>query len=180
MTPLDASARTGRRAGLALLLLAACASTDMTREQNPAQPPALAREPAPDLREWSPDASELLEADLDFAATTRERGLEGWLSYYDESSVKIGLSGPAVRGLAAIREQDAALFADTSVGIRWEPDLAGWIEVGALGFTRGHYWIVRIAEDGVETDLSGGTYINVWRRLPVGWRAVFDAGIPGA
>ena len=124
------------------------------------------------------DASVLFEADRDFARVTSERRVEGWMSYFDDRSAKVPVSGDFVQGLEAIRRTIAPTLADPSVELFWEPEVGAMIEAGQLGFTRGRYKLVRIGDDGSERTMSSGTYLTVWRRTPDGWRVALDTGIP--
>jgi hypothetical protein len=67
----------------------------------------------------------LMQADRDFARAAAARRLEGWMSYFTDDAVRLRWRDPAVRGLDAIRKFDAALFADSTATLTWEPVEAG-------------------------------------------------------
>ncbi len=164
-------------AHIAVLLLA---STSLATGCTSLAPPSdVVAQDAQDEQETDPEV--LLAADRDFAIAASERGIEGWLSYFDERSVKPSLTAGdthVVQGLDAIRASDTALFADPAIEFTWEPEVGGFIDPGELGFTRGVYTIVRIGDDGNETRLGSGTYLTVWRKTKAGWRVALDAGVP--
>src|SRR5262245_61515904 len=88
--------------------------------------------------------SELMEADRKFAAAAKARGLRGWMEFMAEDAVRLQkLGGTAVRGRAAIRKADAALFADATRQLLWEPSEAGAFADGRHGFTTGRYRVVK-------------------------------------
>jgi ketosteroid isomerase-like protein len=125
--------------------------------------------------------AELRATDEAFAAAAFERGIEGWLSFFEEDAAKIPVEGAIVRGHAAIRAADTGLFADPDVKLLWEPDLADVVATPGqplLGVTRGRYTLMRFEADGGETALATGTYVSVWRRGPDGWRCPLDLGVP--
>ena len=122
--------------------------------------------------------AQLMEADRAFAAATAARGLEGWMDAYASDAARLALGGPAVRGLGAIREADAGLFADTQRRLIWEPTEAGIFEDGRHGFTTGTSAFVLLEGEAVADTLSTGRYITFWRREADGtWKIILDTGV---
>jgi ketosteroid isomerase-like protein len=118
----------------------------------------------------------LMEADRAFNRATTERGLDGWLSCFAEDAVRLDLRGEVVRGLAAIREKDSAMFADPLFRLTWMPTDAGLYRDGEHGFTRGRYRVIR--QDGEDpVVISQGTYLSIWRRQSGEWKVILDTGV---
>ena len=116
----------------------------------------------------------LMDADRAFAAETAARGLEGWMSYYTDDAVRVALGDRGIAGLDGIRDYDAALFADSTTRLVWEPTDGGVFEDGTYGFTTGRSAMVR---PGTPDTLWKGRYVTLWRRGPDGrWRVILDTG----
>ena len=136
-----------------------------------AQPPV----PAPAAGDASVD--DLLDADRAFAQAAAERGIEGWMAALTDDAVRFAfVTDGFVQGHGDIRAQDAALFADPAVELRWEPTEGGLFASSDLGFTRGGYSVVQSTPDGAETVSSRGRYLTIWRRGPDGWKVILDTG----
>jgi ketosteroid isomerase-like protein len=122
------------------------------------------------------EGAALMQADRDFARAAAARGLEGWMSYFTDDAVRLRWRDPAVRGLEAIREFDAALFADSAATLTWEPVEAGLYRGGELGWTRGRSEFRSRAADGT-TVVQRGSYLTIWRKEPSGeWKVILDTG----
>lgn len=168
--------------GLALLALPSCATGD---PQPPERDQAvLDTQPTPDEGLADPpqakptaDASELMQADREFAADAAARRLEGWMHWFTDDAVKAAPTGEPLRGAAAIRAADAAIWDDPSLLLSWEPNLAGWLEPGRTGYTRGRYELTQRGPDGVQV-VGTGTYFTLWLHTADGWRVPFDTGVP--
>jgi ketosteroid isomerase-like protein len=123
------------------------------------------------------DADVLARADREFAAAVAVGGLDAWVSWFTPDATKFGLSGEeVVVGRAAIAEADAVMFADPDRHIVWEPDLAGWLEPGERGYTRGAWRFVGQDEDGQEVTVASGRYLTLWVKTDDGWRVELDVG----
>jgi ketosteroid isomerase-like protein len=119
----------------------------------------------------------VMQADIDYAAATAARRLDGWMSFLASDMVKAPWKGDFVHGLAEIRRQDASIFADTTTMLEWKPTDGGVYTDGRYGYTKGRYEMVK--RTGTErTVLGRGSYLTVWRREPQGWRVVLDTGVP--
>lgn len=118
----------------------------------------------------------LMAADRAFAAETAGRGLDGWMAHYAADAVRLHMGGPVVQGLDAIRAFDAALFADPTARLTWEPTDGGAFGDGRHGFTTGRSALVRLAGGAADT-LYAGVYVTLWRLGPDGrWEVLLDTG----
>jgi uncharacterized protein (TIGR02246 family) len=128
---------------------------------------------------------ELLAADRAFAAAAAARGLDGWMSVMAPDAVRLPRLGqPAVTGADAIRRADAALFADPTRRLVWEPTEAGPFADGRHGFTTGRYKVLRRpgtrdAGAGEDQVVASGSYLTWWRKEADGrWLVILDTGTP--
>ena len=120
--------------------------------------------------------AQLMAADRAFAAATAARGLDGWMSFIAPDAVRMGRMANPVRGTAAIRASDAAIFADPAVRLTWDPVDAGAFDA-THGWTIGRSQVHRRAADGSDQVASTGRYITIWRRGEDGrWLVVLDTG----
>jgi ketosteroid isomerase-like protein len=150
--------------GVAAALLAACAGHAPAAVSPDAASPAAGR-------------AAVMQADIDYAAATAARRLDGWMSFLAPDMVKAPWKGDFVHGLTEIRRLDADIFADTTTTLEWKPTDGGVYSDGRYGYTKGRYEMVK--RSGAErTVLGRGTYLTVWRRDPAGWRVVLDTGVP--
>jgi ketosteroid isomerase-like protein len=122
----------------------------------------------------------LMDADRAFARTTAEKGLDGWMGFMADDAAKTRRPGDKLTvGKAAIRAEDAAIFADPAKKLVWEPVDAHPFADGKSGVTSGRYKMIATDKDGKETVLSTGGYVTVWRQDKDGsWKVVFDTGSP--
>ncbi|MCI0641793.1 MAG: nuclear transport factor 2 family protein [Gemmataceae bacterium] len=122
--------------------------------------------------------TQLLDADRAFAKTAAEKGLEGWLSFMTDDAVRISpLGGKAHVGKAAIKELDAALFADAKRLLTWEPADGGAFADGKHGFTTGKFKILSKPAEGKEEVVRTGAYVTWWRMGEDGrWKVILDTG----
>jgi len=121
-------------------------------------------------------ADDLIAADRSFALATAERGLEGWMSYFDADAARL-FPGRVVRGLEEIRAFDSELFEDPTLSLKWDPVDGGLFRDADHGFTTGRYELIKKEGDGAEpTVISRGTYVTVWRRGDSGWKVILDTG----
>ena len=124
-------------------------------------------------------ASQLMQADRDFARDTGKRGIDGWVGALAPDAARVDLHGAIARGPAGARIQDAALFADPDVRLTWEPTDAGVFEDRRHGFTRGRYKVLTTGPEGKEPRVTaGGAYLTIWRREGDGWKVILDTGSP--
>ena len=122
---------------------------------------------------------QLMDADRAFAKETAARGLNGWMSVMADDAVRISpLGGKVVSGTTAVRELDAAIFADPKKQLVWEPTDGGAFADGKHGFTTGTSKFIEKTTDGKETVLSTGSYVTWWRKDDKGvWKVILDTGV---
>src|SRR5262245_21326876 len=82
-------------------------------------------------------ADVLKEADRAFFRATRERGLEGWLSWFAQDAVVFPRSGALAVGSEAVRRHYSSLGGFPAKGFTWEPERAALSSGGDLGWTIG-------------------------------------------
>lgn len=119
-----------------------------------------------------------MDADRQFAAAAKARGLDGWMEFMADDAVRLQrLGGKAVQGKAAVRKVDAAIFADPTRQLVWEPTEAGAFADGRHGFTTGNYRVLKRGKDSKEEVVGRGSYLTWWRKEPGGaWRVILDTG----
>lgn len=107
--------------------------------------------------------SRLLELDKEFAKSTAEMGLEGWVSYFDEDGAMVPSQGEVIKGKDAVRNAMAQSFALNSYSLKWEPEYAEASEDGSLGYTYGRYVRTYLNKEG--NIIQGtGRYTTIWKR----------------
>src|SRR5262245_51579004 len=140
---------------------------------------ALARQEKPAQPKGKDDAkTELMDADRAFAKATAEKGIDGWMSFMADDAVRIApLGGKAHVGKAAVRELDAAMFADPKRKLVWEPTDGGAFADGKHGFTTGRSKVLARNDKGEEEVLRTGAYVTWWRKGDDGrWKVILDTG----
>jgi len=143
------------------------------RQEKPGQPKAGA-DPKADAK------TELMDADRAFARAAAEKGLDGWMSFMADDAVRVApLGGKAHAGKSAVRELDAALFADPKRKLVWEPADAGAFADGKHGFTTGRFKLIARTDKGEDEVVSTGAYVTWWRKGDGGkWQVILDTGAP--
>ena len=114
-------------------------------------------------------APELEAADLAFAASTAQRGVDGWVAAFDPGGGMMRKAGRIEHAAIA-----AAMAPTLSSGrLDWAPIASG--KSGELGFTVGKATFTGPRpEDGWRS-----TYVTIWRHQPDGsWKVLFDTGRP--
>lgn len=140
-----------------LLVLGACSSAGTISETERAR--ALA---------------ELRAADQAYAAAVATGGLGAWVEAYAADGMRVDIFGEIAQGHAAIRAADAALFANDTARLVWEPEHAAVFDDGQQGVTRGTW---RYDVDGAWS--VTGAYLTLWRRGEDGrWQVALDTGAP--
>src|SRR5882672_6515906 len=104
--------------------------------------------------------SALMEADRAFNRATAARRTDGWVEFFAEDGTMIR-SARTITGRAAIRDEMAKAFADTTFTLTWEPDQADGS--GDVGYTNGHYRM-RFRDDKGQEVVRTGRYLTVWKR----------------
>jgi uncharacterized protein (TIGR02246 family) len=119
----------------------------------------------------------LLDLDIAFMQEVARGGGEAWASYFAEDGRMFSGDGWVV-GRDAIREHMTEVFADSTLGLRWKPDLADVSVLGDMGYTIGTYRLTSRGESGAPVDMSG-TYLTIWRKESDGtWKVAVDIGNP--
>jgi ketosteroid isomerase-like protein len=130
-------------------------------------------------RSFADENSKVLEqADRDFGRAAAERGLEGWMSFFAADAIRLPKIGDKmVKGAAAVRKVDAALFANPNRRLVWEPVDAHLFADGKTGVTTGRFKLILKDAQGSEKVVSTGSYITGWRKEADGsWKVTFDTG----
>lgn len=118
---------------------------------------------------------DLIEADRCFGKATAEKGLEGWLSYFDKDVTIFPAGSPAVSGIEMVKEHYHRTGFNPSA-LRWEP-MSGVISSSCdLGYTWGNWEIKKTDDDGKE-QVYKGKYLTVWKlQADNSWKVVADIG----
>jgi len=118
----------------------------------------------------------LMEADRAFNRATAERRTDGWMEFFAEDAGLMRSAG-TLTGRAAIREDMAKAFADTSFTLTWEPRQADVGAAGDLGYTDGTYE-ARFRDAAGNAAIRTGRYLTVWKKQADGsWKVVRDIGV---
>jgi ketosteroid isomerase-like protein len=126
-----------------------------------------------------PVPQDLIKADEAFGKASLERGLDGWLSYFDAGAVIFPSGGEIVKGLVAVRAHYAAKKWDPE-GLTWKPLGAELAASGDLGYTYGTWLWQGKDKDGNPASVTG-KYLTTWKRQKDGsWKVLADIGAPDA
>lgn len=102
--------------------------------------------------------------------------MEGWVGWFAEDGFQVPNGGPLVVGPEAIRANMKGLFADTTVRLTWAPDTALVAAAGDMGYTIGHWRLLRRAAPA-DSAPARGRYLTVWKRqTDGGWKVAADIG----
>jgi ketosteroid isomerase-like protein len=116
----------------------------------------------------------LKAADTAFAKATKERGLEGWMSFFAEDAY-VGTK-PSVQGKEELRKFYQGLFARRDLKLEWTPDQAQVFPSGIMGYTSGRYTMSFTNYQGTTVSQSG-SYVTIWQEQPDGsWKVLADFG----
>jgi ketosteroid isomerase-like protein len=109
-------------------------------------------------------------ADLAFAQATRDRGLEGWMSFFADDSY-VGTK-PSVQGKEEVRKFYQGFFARRELDIAWTPTQAEVFPSGVMGYTTGRYKMSFTNYQGSRI-VDAGSYVTVWQKQPDGnWKVL--------
>lgn len=109
-----------------------------------------------------------------FAQATKERGLEGWMSFFADDAY-VG-TNPDVKGKLELRRFYARLFSRRDLVFEWAPDQGQIFPSGLMGYTSGRYKMSYTTFEG-KTASQTGSYITVWQKQPDGsWKVLSDFG----
>jgi ketosteroid isomerase-like protein len=122
-----------------------------------------------------PTAQDLIRADEAFCKASAERGLDGWLSFFDVDAVIFPPGKDCVKGLLAIRAHYEVK--------KWSPAGLTWKSLGAeisasgdLGYTYGTWDFTGKGKDGKPVTATG-KYLTTWKRQKDGsWKVLADIG----
>jgi len=121
---------------------------------------------------------QLMQLDREFDAATAERGIEGWLAYFEQNGSMLPAAGPPHTGQEAIRKALGPAFATPGFSLRWQPARAEIVIPGVLGYTVGRYTRKTGSPEG-KTLVQQGTYFTLWRKQKDGlWKIALDTGSP--
>ncbi len=158
----------------AAIAVAACGAGDggETAEASE-EPPAAAGLSAEEAR------VELIEADRAFARATADRGVDGWVEWFDPRGALIRGDGE-ITGHADVGMAMGALLSDSTMALRWTPSRAEVSDDATLGFTVGPFEVVALdPAPGDAAVLSNGMYLTVWaRQADDSWKVLADIGSP--
>lgn len=118
----------------------------------------------------------LLQADLAFCAATKEKRLEGWMSYFAEDATGFPAGQKMIRGKEKLREFYSRMFADPHLVIDWKPVIAEAAASGDLGMTIGEAEFHTKDKEGKPVTRPG-KYLTVWKKQKDGsWKVIADLG----
>ncbi len=156
--------RLGGITGTLLCLLVACAPQDTADSMA-----------TPDLDELN---RSLMEADRAFNRATQQRGVDGWVSFFDVDGAMIQEGVGEVTGRDAIGAAMGSVFSTPDVSLIWEPSRAHASDDGTLGFTVGGFESTSMGPNG-ESAVAHGIYVSIWRKQSDGsWKVIMDLGNP--
>lgn len=113
-------------------------------------------------------------ADIAFAQATKERGLEGWMTFFADDAY-VG-TNPSVHGKLELRKFYQRLFSRRDLKFEWAPDHSDVFPSGLMGYTSGRYTMSFTNFEG-KTVSDAGSYLTVWQKQPDGsWKVLSDYG----
>jgi ketosteroid isomerase-like protein len=114
------------------------------------------------------------EADIAFAQATKERGLEGWMSFFADDAY-VG-TNPDVKGKLELRRFYARLFSRRDLVFEWAPEQSQVFPSGLMGYTSGRYKMSYTTFEG-KTASQTGSYVTIWQKQPdKSWKVLSDFG----
>lgn len=128
------------------------------------------------IAETNPLESAVQCHEVAFSRSVEVQDIETFRSFLD-ADVRF-VSGPPLRGPAAVVEGWQAFFEPDGMKIRWWPDSIEVRESGKLALSQGPYEMTITNEEG--TTLRAGRFISVWQAKQDGsWKIIFDTGTAG-
>ncbi len=116
------------------------------------------------------------KADLDFCEATKQRGLDGWMSYFADEAVAFPPGKPSITGRGVLREFYSRMFGQPEFSLIWRPVKADAAASGDMGYTIGTAESTSRGPDGKEVKRPG-KYLTVWKKQADGsWKVVADLG----
>ena len=117
----------------------------------------------------------LIEADKAFGKATAARGVEGFLSFFDEEGAILPKDGDPIVGRSALLPVFQLRWARPGYALQWTPLRAVLARSGELGYTYGQYTRRYLSEGKTVTET--GKYITVWKKQKDGsWKVLLDMG----
>ncbi len=118
----------------------------------------------------------LLQTDREFSIMSEKEGMFiSFLAYIADDGVILRDNSFPSKGKESLRNYYSGK-SDTSFTLTWEPIYADIAGSGDLGYTYGTY----ITTDKVSGEVSGGTYVTIWKKQTDGkWKFVLDTGTEG-
>ncbi|MBI4905695.1 MAG: DUF4440 domain-containing protein [Acidobacteria bacterium] len=145
------------RRTLPLMLLGGAASAAPTKKQKTA-------------------IAEIQQADLAFCEATKQRGLDGWMSYFADEAVAFPPGKPTITGRENLRANYSRMFSQPGFSLIWRPVKADAAASGDMGYTIGTAEFSRRGDDG-KIVTQPTKYLTVWKKQPDGsWKVVADLG----
>jgi ketosteroid isomerase-like protein len=122
----------------------------------------------------------MLEADREFSKLSIQVGMhQSFGAFMTDNATHYVEDQHPVNG----REAILALFpsGDEQRGsLVWEPTYADISESGDMGYTLGRWDYMTADSLGVESSVSYGYYVSIWKKQADGsWKYVFDTGVNG-
>jgi ketosteroid isomerase-like protein len=118
----------------------------------------------------------LMRRDDEFCAATKERRLEGWMSFFADDATGFPPGRDLVTGKAGLRQMYSKMFDDPEFTITWKPVKADIAASGDIGYTIGVSEINSKDKDGKRVTRKG-KYLTVWKKQPDGsWKVAADLG----
>lgn len=122
-------------------------------------------------------AEEITQTDVAFSEATREKGLDGWVSYFADDAV-LTQRRPIVQGKEGVRSAYQKMFSNPTLDFTWEPMAAEVFPAGELGYTTGRYSL-KYTNDKGEKISETGRYLTIWKRQDDStWKVIGDYGSP--
>lgn len=139
---------------------------------------ALGLAPTVSAQSPTPQESELLRADREWAAAAAAGDMEVAFSFWTEDAEIYAPGRPPVRGMEEIRDFVAMRRSVPGNFIVWEPVVADVSASADLGFTRGTY-AMTFPGPGGDLVTTTGTYVSIWRRDAEGaWKCMLEIHSP--
>jgi ketosteroid isomerase-like protein len=126
------------------------------------------------LQAQASGADMLRNLEAEFERATTERGLDGFMSYFNDDSADLPSGSNIVFGKDNIRKELEPWGPDVS--LTWKPVKAEMAASGDLGYTFGNFVFKAKDKDGKLVS-HYGKYATVWKKQPNGsWKVAFDMG----
>lgn len=116
--------------------------------------------------------AEILQADIDFANTSKERGMkQAFIKFMAKEAVLLRPDRLPITGADAI--EYISQIDDSGLLLSWIPEKATVSEDGTLGYTYGMY----TAETGADTLIY--PYVHIWKKQEGEWKFILETYTQG-